>query len=117
LLRLGVEAMRAPAVAERLSLAHMAHLAAQTRLPAGHDAVLNDLGGRYRLGLVSNFDHAPTARRILADHGIARCFDPIVISDEVGRRKPHPAIFAVALRAIDVRADEALFVGDSVTDD
>jgi HAD superfamily hydrolase (TIGR01549 family) len=117
LLRLGMEAEQIPAVAERLLRAHMSHLAAQTLLPAGHDAVLEDLGARYRLGLVSNFDHAPTARQILADHGLARRFDPIVISEEVGRRKPHPAIFELALGAAGVRADEALFVGDSLADD
>jgi HAD superfamily hydrolase (TIGR01549 family) len=115
--RLGIETDRVSAVAERLSLAHMAHLAAQTLLPAGHDAVLEGLRARYRLGLVSNFDHGPTARQILADHGLAHRFDPIVISDEVGRRKPHPAIFEMALRAAAVRADEALFIGDSVDDD
>jgi HAD superfamily hydrolase (TIGR01549 family) len=117
LLRLGMEGDRAPAVAERLSLTHMAHLSAQTLLPAGHDVLLDGLGDRYRLGMVSNFDHAPTARQILADHGLVRRFDPIVISDEVGRRKPHPAIFEIALRAAGVRADEALFVGDSLPDD
>lgn len=115
--QLGLTGERTPVLAERLSLAHMTHLAASTMLPAGHDTLLHVLGTRYRLGLVSNFDHAPTARRILADHGIARYFETIVISDEVGRRKPHPEIFATALKALGTSADDALFVGDSVSDD
>lgn len=117
LARLDVDAARAASAAERLSLAHMAHLASLTVLPSGHGTLLEELATRYRLALVSNFDHAPTARRILTDHGIASCFATIVISDELGRRKPHAAIFEAALQRLGVRADEALFIGDSVGDD
>jgi HAD superfamily hydrolase (TIGR01549 family) len=114
---LGVDAACAPTMAERLSLAHMQHLASLTVLPAGHTEVLERLAARYRLALVSNFDHAVTARRILADHGVTHFFSTIVISDECGRRKPHPAIFAAALQGVGVRAEQALFVGDSIADD
>jgi HAD superfamily hydrolase (TIGR01549 family) len=117
LLRVGVDGERAPAIAERLSLAHMAHLASTTRLPVGHGEVLQALAARYRLGLVSNFDHGPTARRVLAKHGVTRCFEVVMISDVFGRRKPHPAIFDAALRHMGVPAEEAVFVGDSVGDD
>ncbi len=117
LVRCGHDQPRTPEVAQRLSLAHMAHLASRTVLPAGHTAVLEALRARHRLGLVSNFDHAPTARRIITAHGVAPFFEVIVISDEFGRRKPHPSIFAAALRAMGVRADQAFFVGDSVSDD
>jgi len=115
--RLSVDDERAPAMAEGLSLAHMAHLASMTLLPPTHLTLLRKLAARYRLGLVSNFDHAPTARRILAEHGIAEFFDAIVISDEFGRRKPHPAIFEAALGCMAVSAADALFIGDSVGDD
>jgi HAD superfamily hydrolase (TIGR01549 family) len=117
LVRCGVDAAFAVEPAERLSAAHMLHLAAQTLLPGGHAAVLGTLSACYRLGLISNFDHAPTARRILTDHGIMQFFEAIVISDEFGRRKPHPAIFEAALRTMGATADRALFVGDSVSDD
>ena len=117
LARLGVAERDAAAIAEQLSVAHMAHLAAQTVLPPGHIDVLQVLAERYRLALISNFDHAPTARRILAEHGVAAFFDPIVISDEFGRRKPHPAIFAAALAVAGARPDEAWFIGDSAGDD
>jgi putative hydrolase of the HAD superfamily len=105
------------AAAERLSLAHMAHLAAQTELPPDHSVLLRELAGRYRTGLVSNFDHAPTARAILATHAVAECFEVVVVSDEHGRRKPHPAIFAAALAPLGVGAGEALYIGDTHADD
>lgn len=103
--------------AETLSLAHMAHLAAQTEMPAAHADLLRDLGGRYRLGLVSNFDHAPTAQAILARHGVYPCFEVTLISDDFGLRKPHPAIFREALRRLDAAPEEALYVGDTPADD
>lgn len=116
LLRVGAT-QHAADIAERLSLAHMAHLASMTLLPAEHTSLLQRLAGRYRLALVSNFDHGPTARRVLRDHGIAGFFPTTLISAEFGRRKPHPAIFAAALHRLGVHADEALFIGDSLGDD
>ncbi len=117
LVRCGLDDRGAIGPAERLSLAHMAHLASRTVVPSGHLALLEALAASYRLGLVSNFDHGPTARRILAGHGVAPFFEVTVISDEFGRRKPHPAIFDAALRGMGVNADQALFVGDSINDD
>lgn len=103
--------------AEALSRAHMAHLADQTWLPPGHGEVLAALAAEYRLGLVSNFDHAETAHAILARHGIAHHFAVALVSESFGRRKPHPAIFAAALAQLGVAPHEALFVGDSHADD
>jgi HAD superfamily hydrolase (TIGR01549 family) len=105
------------AAAEALSLAHMAHLADRTALPAAHVELLQELAGRYRLGLVSNFDHAPTAQAILARHGAHRCFDVTLISDDFGRRKPHPSIFAEALHRLGAAPADALYVGDTPADD
>lgn len=115
--QLGVEAERAPEIAARLSLAHMSNLASMTAVHPGHVRLLAQLAPHYRLGLVSNFDHGPTARRILSDHGLAQFFNVILISDDFGQRKPHPAIFEAALRALGVTAAEALFIGDSLSDD
>jgi putative hydrolase of the HAD superfamily len=103
--------------AETLSLAHMAHLAAQTTMPAAHRDLLGALGESHRLGLVSNFDHSPTAQAILDRHRISSCFEVALISDDFGQRKPHPAIFREALRRIDAVPEEALYVGDTPADD
>lgn len=115
--RVGVDGPRGADLAETLSLAHMGHLASLTELPAGYADVLGAVAARYRIGLVSNFDHGPTARRILATHGIERCFDVVVISDELGRRKPHPAIFQEAVARLGCAPAATLFVGDSATED
>ena len=117
LLRVGIEAEKAPALAERLSLVHMQFLASTTLLPAGYADALQQLGARYPLALVSNFDHAPTAHGILRKHDIAAHFDPILISADFGRRKPHPAIFQAALTRLGLEPGDTVHVGDSVADD
>jgi putative hydrolase of the HAD superfamily len=104
-------------LAEELSLAHMTLLAGATEVPAAHARLLAHVRARYDVALVSNFDHASTARYILGRDGVDTHFHHIVISDEHGWRKPHPRIFTDALTALGAEPGEALFVGDSPHDD
>lgn len=117
LTRLGLAPEVAQTCAPQLSLAHMQHLASSVELPDGHIDLLRALAPRFRIGLVSNFDHAGTARGILDRFGLTPFLETIVISEEVGRRKPHPAVFQAALEPLGVEAGEAMFVGDSPADD
>jgi putative hydrolase of the HAD superfamily len=71
-----------------------------------------------RLGVVSNaFDPGWLLHRDLDELGVGARLDFAVFSSEVGKRKPHPAIFQAALDALDVAAEEALFVGDRLYED
>jgi HAD superfamily hydrolase (TIGR01662 family) len=54
---------------------------------------------------------------ILERQGIAERVDTIVLSSEVGKRKPHPAIFERALGELEVDSSDALFVGDRLEAD
>ena len=72
--------------------------------------VLAELHAHYRLGIISNFDGR--LRTILQHLGIARYFQPIVISSEVGADKPDRWIFQHALERAGVLPDAALHVGD-----
>lgn len=103
--------------AEALSQKHMALLAAATTIPRAHVELLAHLYRTCRTAVVSNFDHAPTARSILRTGGVVGHFHQITISDEHGWRKPHPRIFTDTLAALGVLPHEALFVGDSPQDD
>jgi putative hydrolase of the HAD superfamily len=82
-------------------------------------ALLDALRGRgLRLGLVSNaFDPGWLLHRDIEQLGVAERLDFAVFSSELGKRKPHPAIFQRALDALDVTPDEALFVGDRLYED
>jgi HAD superfamily hydrolase (TIGR01509 family) len=93
--------------------AHMACLAGAVCTPPEHRELLERLRSRYQLGLISNFDHGPTARQILDRAGMTSLFDLILISEEIGQRKPHAAIFETACQALRIRPHEAIFIGDS----
>lgn len=97
---------------EALLDAHRAALSEAADFPAHYGALLRALRGRYRLAVVSNFDYTPTAVGLLRGAGVADLFDTIVVSDEIGWRKPRPEIFEEALARVGVQAGEALFVGD-----
>ena len=86
----------------------------QLSLPQGHRDLLGRLHGRYRTGLVTNFQHWPAIYCLLEHFELAKLFDAVVISGEFGWRKPHPAIFREALKRLDVEAEEAVFVGDDL---
>jgi putative hydrolase of the HAD superfamily len=49
--------------------------------------------------------------------GLAERLDAAVFSSEVGKRKPHPAIFEAMLERLDVAPEDALFVGDRRLED
>jgi putative hydrolase of the HAD superfamily len=49
--------------------------------------------------------------------GLAERLDYAVFSSEVGKRKPHPAIFERALAELGVDAGDAVFVGDRLYED
>jgi putative hydrolase of the HAD superfamily len=89
------------------------------RLASTTHALLETLRDRgLRLGLVSNaLDPPELLHRDLQQLGVAERLDVAVFSSEVGWRKPHPAIFERALRTLDVRAEQALFVGDTLATD
>jgi putative hydrolase of the HAD superfamily len=83
-------------------------------LSAHAHALLEALRGRgLRLAVISNVA-APgrLVREALARQGLTERFDAIVLSCEVGKRKPHPAIFERALDELGVAPSETLHVGD-----
>lgn len=110
--RLGLEAEVAAEVTDRLLAAHMSCLAAAAEAVAGRAELLDWLAGRYRLGVVSNFDYTPTVERILREAGIRERFDAVLVSDTVGWRKPGRAIFEATFARLGVGPRECLFVGD-----
>jgi FMN phosphatase YigB (HAD superfamily) len=93
---------------------HMRELSRAIVFPAHHGPFLRALRERYRLAVVSNFDYTPTALGVLEREGIASLFETILVSDEVGWRKPKPLIFEMALERLGVGPAEALFVGDRI---
>src|SRR5690606_25197336 len=67
-------------------------------------------------GMITN-GYADSQRKRLRACGIEQYFHSLVISDEVGIRKPDPSIFELALDELGQDQGEVLFVGDSLQDD
>jgi HAD superfamily hydrolase (TIGR01549 family) len=86
---------------------------------AYHDAisVLADLRGRgYKLGMISNtFQLA--FEPVRQQYHLDKIFDVITPSYEVGLLKPDRRIFQMMLEKLEVTADQAIMVGDSLRDD
>ena len=104
-------------LATRLASCHMRILANATTASRTQILELEKLKKEYKLGLLSNFDDAQTAHRVLTEKKLGHLFSSIIISDEVGVRKPSPDIFSVALTSLETDAKDTLFVGDSWEED
>jgi putative hydrolase of the HAD superfamily len=79
--------------------------------------LLQNLHGKYKLGIISNFAISEGVYNILKTNNIEKLFDAIVVSCEVNKRKPSPEIFQNTLKKIDVNAENAVFVGDTANAD
>jgi len=89
------------------------------RLDSTTHALLEALRNRgLKLGIVSNASDPPARLHgELAESGIAERIDYAVFSSEVGWRKPGAELFELALAALGVPAEAALFVGDRLDED
>lgn len=74
--------------------------------------MLDAVKGRHRLGLLSNFTHSPAALAIIDRLGLRRFFDVVLISGDLGYRKPHPFVFERLIEELGVGPEEMLYVGD-----
>ena len=102
-----------------LDAEHAVWRPARSLVSSAH-ALLGSLRDRgLRLAVVANTwpEPARLVRRELDELGVAARLDAVVLSGEVGSRKPEPAIFERALAELGVDAADAVFVGDRLVDD
>ncbi len=81
------------------------------------EKLLSRAADNCKVGLVTNFTYAPAIYLSLQRLGVNRFFNAVLVSDAIGWRKPHKIIFEEALRRLRVGAEEAVYVGDSPTED
>ncbi len=74
--------------------------------------VLRNLAKKFQLGVISNGSRDVQYQK-LKTLGIKDLFRCIVLSEEVGIRKPDPRIFWKATTSLDREPEECLYVGDS----
>lgn len=74
--------------------------------------MLETLQTQYPTGLLSNFTHGPAARKILEITGLDSCFKTILISGELGYRKPYPLVFKILAEKLGVDGGQMIYIGD-----
>jgi len=78
---------------------------------------LDMLKDKYTLGIVTN-GLKEVQRRRIANHGLEKYFNHIVVSDEIDLAKPDPKYFQYAFDKIDeVDKSKVLVIGDNITSD
>lgn len=82
----------------------------------GAEQILSLFKDKYPLSIITNGISEAQRKRLRAGK-IDELFKSIVISDEVGIRKPQKEIFEIALNDLKLSNKEVLFVGDSIEDD
>jgi len=80
------------------------------RVLPGTSKLLQQIGERYPIGVISNADGK--IENVLRACGIADCFRTITDSGLVGYEKPHPEIFRHAMKQMNAAPEESLYVGD-----
>jgi putative hydrolase of the HAD superfamily len=72
---------------------------------------LDQLRSHFRLGVVSDAQSAYAVPELRAV-GLLKYFNAIIVSGDYGYRKPDPRLFQKALDALQVRPEQAIFVGN-----
>ena len=70
-----------------------------------------------KLGIVSNTAALWQVFDILKEYGIRDYFQDVTLSSVTGTRKPDPIIFEVAMRQLQSRPEQSVYVGDTVSRD
>jgi putative hydrolase of the HAD superfamily len=79
--------------------------------------LLSNITENCKLGLISNFTYTPVIYASLRKLGINHFFNTVTVSEDAVWRKPHKRIFQTALRKLQVKAKETVYIGDSPLED
>ena len=82
-------------------------------LPDDVGPLLERLGERYRMALLSNFPNGQSIRESLERLNLTRFFETVVVSADVGLVKPHRKPFDTLLNRIGASPGECVMVGDN----
>jgi nicotinate-nucleotide--dimethylbenzimidazole phosphoribosyltransferase len=84
----------------------------------GVEQLLNELKGNVKIGIVSNTQTitATEIKKKLAKVGIEHYFDVVIATAELGLHKPDPAPISAAIKALAVKPERTLYIGDIETD-
>jgi HAD superfamily hydrolase (TIGR01549 family) len=81
----------------------------------GARSVLRTLGRRFQMGIVTSGSRTRVKLQI-RKFGFAKMFSECVFSEDTRRKKPDAAPLRLALKRLDARPDECVYVGDTPQD-
>jgi nicotinate-nucleotide--dimethylbenzimidazole phosphoribosyltransferase len=84
----------------------------------GVEQLLKELKGKVKIGIVSNTQTitASDIKKKLATVGIEHYFDVVIATAEIGIHKPDPAPITAAIKALALKPERAVYIGDIETD-
>lgn len=71
---------------------------------------------KYKVAILSN-NVQGWVEQDIKNYKIGNLFDALIISSEVGERKPNAKIYYEALRRLSVKPEESVFIADEVAED
>lgn len=78
--------------------------------------LLKNLKDKYKLGIITN-GRSQNQQNKIDVAGFRNFFDVIIVSDEVGVKKPESEIFELACDKLNVNVQNAVFIGDNLQND
>ncbi|WP_430165559.1 HAD family hydrolase [Peribacillus psychrosaccharolyticus] len=78
--------------------------------------IVNRIKKHVKVAIITNGSTKRQKAKIMNTH-LHNCFDIVIISEEVGFKKPDKRIFELALTQLNVQPEDALFVGDDLEKD
>lgn len=75
--------------------------------------VVSELAEKFKIALVS--DAWPSMRKIYDYNDMTRYFDYMVISGELGILKPNPIMYTTALKNLNLKPEECVFLDDNIS--
>ncbi len=99
-------------LAQPLTAAYLAHYPVFQTPVAGAESIIRTLATRFSLGIISNGSSEVQHRKLerLGLEGLFRC---VILSEEIGVRKPDPNIFLRAVAEMRMMPRKCLHVGDN----
>jgi HAD superfamily hydrolase (TIGR01549 family) len=85
--------------------------------PESREVILELFRRGYRLGLVSNTTSSVEVPALLKELELTGCFETVVLSTVVGKRKPNPAILLDATQRMGVAPGHCAYIGDRIDRD
>lgn len=99
---------------ERLAAEYIEKEATATRIPHRVRRLVESTATRHQTGILTNGD-GRMQRRKIEEHGLDEVVDTIIVSNEVGARKPHQEIFEEAKERLP--AEAFVYIGDTFEED